>query len=356
MHDTATLFVVGLSHRASPVATREPFAVAAADRVAVSRHLLRHGGLAEVVLLSTCNRVEIYGVAPDGGVDARALLGLLHPSAASLQPEAVFHASGEAAARHLFSVASGLESLVLGETEITGQIKDAYETAREAGLTKRVLNRSFQKALETAKDVRTRTAIGRGATSVGSVVALLAHECFGDTLPDRRVLVLGAGKMAETCLLYFRKNGLRDLVVANRSLAHAHRIAELHGGRAVALDTFADELQRADIVVCSTGCPHVVLNRGDVERSMAARGGRPLVLVDIAVPRDVAPDVREVPGVRLVDMDGLEATVRRNMAHREEDMRAGHDLIAAACQALMEKLNPAFTGGAPMVEAPCASC
>lgn len=356
MHDTSTLFVVGLSHRTSPVAVREPFAVAAADRAAVSRHLLRHGDLTEVVLLSTCNRVEIYGAAPRGAADARALLGLLHPSAATLPHDALFHATGEAAARHLFSVASGLESLVLGETEITGQIKEAYEAAREAGLTRRVLNRAFQKALETAKDVRTQTAIGRGATSVGSVVALLARECFGDTMSDRRVLVLGAGKMAETCLLYFRKNGLRDLVVANRSLEHASRLAALHGGRAVAMDAFAAELHRADIVVCSTGCPNTVLDRSDVERAMAVRGGRPLVLVDIAVPRDVEPDAADVPGVRLVDMDGLEATVRRNMAHREEDLRAGHDLIETAARALMEKLNPDFAGGAPMLTAPCASC
>ena len=337
---TPHIFVVGISHRTAPVALRERFAVATADRAAALRRVQAAGGLAEVVLLWTCNRVEIYGVSERPAVDAGALLNLLATDGA-VDDDACFHHAGDAALRHLFSVAAGLDSLVLGETEIAGQVKEAYAQAREAGLTGPLLNRAFQAALGAAKEVRTATAIGRGATSVGSVVLQRAREHFGDALKERRVLLLGAGKMAETCLLHLAKNGAQDLVVVNRSLERAEQLVTAHGGRAAPQEQLADELAAADLAICSTGCPYVVLDRPLLEQVMAARGGRALVLVDIAVPRDVAPEAAELPGVHLCDMDGLEATVRRNVAHRAEDLAQAQALIAARVREVRERFAAA---------------
>ena len=193
--------------------------------------------------------------------------------------------TGEAAARHLFAVASGLDSMVLGETEITGQIKTAYETALAAKLTGRIINGLFQRAFQVVKAIRTKTLIGRGATSVGSVAVQLAEKIFSGDFKDKTVMIIGAGKMGEACIRHIAKNGVKSIIVANRSMESAEALAREFGGRAVNyMDDGLAAMVGADIVVSSTGCPETILDREDVEAVMRQRPNRPLFLIDIAVP------------------------------------------------------------------------
>jgi glutamyl-tRNA reductase len=243
--------------------------------------------------------------------------------------------------RHLFSVASGLDSMVLGETEITGQVKLAYERAKEAKLTGRVTNRLFQKALQTAKDIRTKTNIGRGATSVGSVAVELAGKIFDENLAEKSVLIIGAGKMGESCVRHLAKKGARSVLVSNRSFERAQLLAAEFGGRAIRLDDCLDAMVEADIVVSSTGAPETILHRADLEQVMKARRNRPLALIDIAVPRDIDPDVANVPGVYLYDIDDLQAIVRENARLRSQELDRCAEILTAHTTEFMERVNPA---------------
>ena len=242
---------------------------------------------------------------------------------------------GAAAVSHLFSVASGLDSLVIGETEITGQVKAAYQMAKDAGLVGKKMNRLFQTALSVAKAVRTNTGIGRGATSVGSVAVELAEKVFGSDLADKTVMILGAGKMGEACVKHLAKRGAKTVLVANRSVERAEKLAAEFGGRAVRLEDSAAALTAADILVSSTGSPDLVLQRADVEKILPARRNRPLVLVDIAVPRDIDPAVQELPNVFLYNIDDLEAVVRENTKNREQELAVCRQIIAKHTVELM---------------------
>ena len=245
--------------------------------------------------------------------------------------------------QHLFSVASGLDSLVIGETEITGQIKQAYQAAQSVKLTGRVLNRVFQTALQTAKEIRTQTHIGRGATSVGSVAVELAERIFKD-LSDKTVMIIGAGKMGEACVRHLAKKGARSVLVSNRSFERAQSLAAEFGGRAIRFDDCLTAMAEADIVVCSTGCPHTILHREEIARVMAARRNRPLALVDIAVPRNIAADVQELNNVYLYDVDDLEVIVRENVKHRELEMTRCESIISERTGAVMKKIAPSREG------------
>jgi glutamyl-tRNA reductase len=331
-------FVVGLSFKTAPVAVREQLAVPASRVSDAARRVKTRGALAEAVLVSTCNRVELYGAAGHGeGLEE--LLNHLAEGAIDVRPYVYVH-TGEAAARHLFSVAAGLDSMVLGETEITGQIKNAYETAQAAGLTGGVTNRLFQKALQTAKAVRSKTQVGRGATSVGSVAVQLAERIFGASFQDKTVMIVGAGKMGEACIRHLAKRGVRSIIVANRSLEHAEALAREIGGRAVNyMDDGLAAMREADIVVSSTGCPVTILDKEDVEAVMRSRTNRPLFLIDIAVPRDIAADVQKVENVFLYNIDHLEALVRENVRLRERELDHCRQIVREHAAELMAKLN-----------------
>jgi glutamyl-tRNA reductase len=333
------LFVAGLSYRTAPVDVREKLAVRAARLPCYGCRLKLSAGLAEVVLLSTCNRVEVYG-ATAGRVQGKVcrLFQQLCPGM-DVTPY-VYVKEGLAAVEHLFSVASGLDSMVIGETEIIGQIKNAYQAAQQFGLTGRVLNRWFQTALQVAKEVRTRTGIGRGATSVGSVAVELAEKIFAGDLSDKTVMILGAGKMGEACVRHLAKSGARSMLVANRSPERARTLAAELGGRALSFDERLTALAEADIVVSSTGSPTIVLNQDDIARILPARSSRPLVLIDIAVPRDIAPDVEELDNVYLYNIDHLEAIVRENSRLREQELFKCSEIITRRAAALMARLNP----------------
>ena len=321
-----SIFAVGLSYKTAPLAIREQFAVSAHDQDAVVSRLRKNACLSEVVILWTCNRVEIYGVLEGCSPDPVSLMQCVVDKPFSVGSE-VYCWQGAEAVRHLLGVASGMDSMVLGETEITGQVKNAYEKARLGGHTGRRLNRLFQKALETAKEVRTGTAIGKGAASVGSVAVQHAQKVFGSTLTGRKVMVIGAGDMAEKCLKHLVKRGADSLCVVNRSMDKAVALAAAFGGQGVPFGRCLEAMVDIDIVITSTGCPHIILEKRDIETVMVARPDRPLVIVDIAVPRDVAAEVREVPGVHLHDMGDLEGTVRENIRYREQDLALCRSII-----------------------------
>jgi len=345
------LFVAGLSYKTAPVEVREKLAVAPARMRCLGCRLKVGAALSEIVLVSTCNRVEIYGVSSWAQAQLPRLFRLLSDSDFDFTPY-LYVQEGEAAARHLFSVVSGLDSMVLGETEITGQVKQAYQAACEAKLTGRVTNRLFQAALQAAKEVRTRTGIGRGATSVGSVAVELAEKIFDEVLSDKTVMIIGAGKMGEACLRHLVKKNPATVLVCNRSYERAAALASELGGRAVPFDELSSAMASADIVVSSTGAPKAIVYRPEVERIMAARRNRPLFLIDIAVPRDIETDVEKVPGVYLYNVDHLEGIVRENVRLREQELLRAEKLIRSRAQAAMERIaigerNAASAAGNP---------
>jgi glutamyl-tRNA reductase len=301
------------------------------------------------VLLSTCNRVEIYGTASWIEGRLHKLISLLRRGERDLSPY-VYLKQGVEAARHLFAVTSGLDSLVLGETEITGQVKHAYEVARQNRLTGRVLNRLFQAALQTGKAIRTNTAIGRGAVSVGSVAVELTGCIFDRGLSEKTVMIVGAGKMGEACVRHLSKRGARSVLVANRSFDRAQSLAAEFGGRAIRFPEAFAAMREADIVVSSTGCPDVVIHRREIEAVMRARPNRPLFMIDIAVPRDIAADVQEVENVYLYNIDHLEAIVRENLRSREHELAHCEEIIATQAAQCYSRLLPS-AGCAPNTRA-----
>jgi glutamyl-tRNA reductase len=333
-----SMFVAGLSYKTAPVEVREQLAVAPAKLRCFGCRLQIGAGLSEVVLLSTCNRVEIYGVTDHRIGPADAFFRWLNPAGLDLSPHLYLHEGAEAA-RHLFSVAGGLDSMVLGETEITGQVKHAYQTAAEGKLTGGVLNRVFQKALQTAKAVRTLTQVGRGATSVGSAAVELAEKIFGPSLAEQSIMIIGAGKMGEACVRHLAKRGARTVLVSNRSFDRAESLAAEIGGRAIRLDDALSAMVETDIVVCSTGCPQLILHRAQIETVMRARRNRPLVLIDIAVPRNIDPEVYSVGNVFLHNIDDLEALVRENVRQREQELAQCRRIVDQETEAVMAKLN-----------------
>jgi len=331
-------FVAGLSYKTAPVEVRERLAIHASRLQCSSCRLKLGGGLSEVVLVSTCNRVEIYGVA--FGAAAPQLFSHL-PAGADLDltPYLYFKEDAEAV-EHLFSVVSGLDSMVIGETEITGQIKQAYLAAQSAKLTGKILNRVFQTALQTAKEIRSRTNIGRGATSVGSVAVELAEQIFGRSLSEKTVMILGTGKMGEACVRHLCKKSAGSVLVSNRSFERAETLAAEIGGRAIRFDNYLEAMVEADIVVSSTSCPHTILHREEVAKVIAARRHRPLVLIDIAVPRDIAADVQDLDDVYLYDVDDLQGIVGENVRSREQELVRCAAIIAQRRDGIMAKISP----------------
>ena len=321
------IVVVGLSHRTAPLAVREALAVPK-DRIAETLCRLKgEAGLAEAMLLSTCNRVEVYGRAEEAraGLLAEALVALHSPAPCDIQSH-LYRIEGDAAVRHAFRVAASLDSMVIGEPQILGQVKEAYDLAENAGALGAVLNALRNRSVAAAKRVRTQTGIGRNAVSVSSVAVELARKIFGD-LRDRQVLLVGAGKMSELAARHLVEGGARATVLGGRRFERAEELAAALGGRAVPFERLRDELRRAEIVISGTGAPGIVIGEDDVEAALPARGGRPLVLIDIAVPRDVDPGVRKLSGVFLYDLDDLKAVADANLRERRKEASAAEALV-----------------------------
>jgi glutamyl-tRNA reductase len=312
--------LVGVSHHGAAVELRERVALRHEEAKAVATQLA--GAAGEAVCLSTCNRTELY-VAHDDDVPAEvAATSVLLEREPDLA-NALYRLSDEAAALHLFRVAAGLDSLVPGEGEILGQVRSAFE----AGATGPILDRLFRQALYAGRKARSQTAIGESPASVSAAAAALAQQVFGD-LDGRRILLVGAGKVSEQAARNLISRGAEIAVVANRTLDRAAEVAERFGSAALPLERIEDELARADVVVSSTSSPEVVLHRDQVERALRARRGRPLFLIDLAVPRDLDPAINELDGCYVYDIDDLEAVVAESLGARRREAAAAERIVA----------------------------
>ena len=316
------LFCVGLSHHTANVETRERYAGGPAEA-----DLLATGTMKEALVLSTCNRVEIYG-ASEQPLATKELMPALWQSPAGLEETDVFYRyDGENCAQHLFRVVAGLDSMVIGETEILGQVKKAYETARQTGSAGPTLHRLFQRAFRVAKQVRSSTEITRGAVSVGSVAVELAGKIFGD-LRERSVLILGAGETSERTARALSSRGVTDLRVSNRSHERGEELAALVQGRAVPFQEWTRECREIDILISSTSADEPLLTPELLAPMLHGRADRPLFIIDIAVPRDVAPEVNDMEGVYLYDIDSLQSIADQSLAMRRQQMAAAEKIIS----------------------------
>ena len=319
---------LGINHQTASVQLREKFAVADTDLVNAATQLISTDGIEEVVIVSTCNRVEFYAAAhqPESGFNA--LNQFLADRAREHQyDEGVFYKyDSPQSIRHLFRVVSGMESMVIGETEILGQVKKAYGTATTAGSTARHLNKLFQRAFNVAKEVRTKTNITRGSVSVGSTAVDLAEKIFG-RLSHCNVMILGAGETAELTSKTLLSRGLKSIVVANRSPERAVELAKAVDGRAVPFEEWHTHFQDVDILIGSTAAPLPVVTREKIEPVMKQREDRPLFIIDLAVPRDVDPAVNELEGVYLYDIDSLQAIAQQSLDIRRKEVTVCEQMI-----------------------------
>jgi glutamyl-tRNA reductase len=326
------IVLVGCNHRSAPVSLREQLAFADAELPEVLRRLVAREGIAAAMLLCTCNRVEVLARATTSARRAQEEIGAFLCAERGLTAEQLDHHSYRFAARdaveHLFGVAAGLNSQILGEPQILGQVKHAYRLAQRAGTLDPVLERVLQQALASAKRVRSRTGIDRHPVTVACAAVQLARQIFGE-LPGRRVLVLGAGKMAELVARQLTAAGPVELIVTSRTYNHARLAAERVGGRPVHWDEGLARLGQVDIVVACTGAMRPVLTRPQVAAALRARRGHPLLVIDIAVPRDVDPAVNELDNVYLYDIDGLQDVVDANLSQRRAAAEQARQEIAA---------------------------
>lgn len=322
------IFCFGLSHRTATVGIRERFAIPNTALADYLQRLTRISGVDEGVILSTCNRTEFYIASQAPELAAGSLLQDLYPDGRSADLDQLVPLSALQAARHLFSVASGLESMVLGETEIFGQVKRAYETAMRNGTTGKFLNRLFQKSFEVGKQVRATTGITRGSVSVGSVAVDLAEQIFGD-LNGSKVMILGAGETSEKTARALRSKGAQQIFVSNRSFERAQRLALAMGGRAIRFDDWANEFRDLDILVSSTSAPHALVTVEKLDPILRGRRDRPLFIIDLAMPRDVDPEVHRLDGVYVYDLDSLQRIADCTLEARK--------LEAERCESLIEK-------------------
>lgn len=339
--------VIGLSHRTAPVTLRERFAFNEA-RVPAALQMLRDAGLAdEAVILSTCNRVELYAATTleprHAFADLRAFLVRCHDYRDPLTDE-LYSLTEPQSVEHLFRVACGLDSMVLGETEILGQLKKAYEFALQHGHTGPILNKAFQKAFNVAKHIRTETNIQRGSISVGSVAVELAEKIFS-SLDDRQVMVIGAGDTSEKTARALLSRGARSILVSNRSYERAAALAAELGGTAVHFEEWSASFAEVDIVISSTSAPHYVLDRAKLEPLMRQRRNRPLLLIDIAVPRDIDPEVNFLESVYLYNIDDLQAIADDHLKQRKEEIAHCEAIIREKAAHISGSPRPPLTSG-----------
>lgn len=348
------LVVIGLSHHSCPVTVRERFAFAEARIPAVLQSLREAGIAQEAVILSTCNRVEIYAVTSLAGPESfsalQTFLVTCHNYRDPITDE-IYTLGEPHSLYHLFKVACGLDSMVLGETEILGQLKKAYDLALQKGFTGGRLNKAFQRAFNVAKHIRTETSIQRGSTSVGSVAVELAEKIFSH-LGERNVMVIGAGDTSEKTARALLSRGARSIVVTNRSYDKAEALAQTLGGRALPFENWTAEFPGIDIVISSTSAPHYVLDRVKLEPLMKLRRNRPLLLVDIAVPRDIDPDVNFMENVFLYNIDDLQAIADDYLKQRKEEVARCEKIIREKAAPLLESFvpRPANPGARPVFE------
>jgi glutamyl-tRNA reductase len=328
-HRANELLALGISHKTAPVAVREKLAFTESQAVEFAELVAQSPEVSEAVVISTCNRTEVYLVVGDSVRAETDVLGML-ARRAGIRPtelaQEIYSPRNCEAARQLYRVTSGLESMIVGEAEIQGQVKRAYEAAMAAGVTGPLSNRLFAAALTTGKRVRSETGIGSSRVSVPSVAVDLAQDVLGG-LADRHVVILGAGETSELTAQALAHQGVGTIFVANRHADRALSLAQRFGGSVVGLDKLPEQLLEADIVVSSTSSPHPIVGSEELEVVMEQRKGRPLLLIDIAVPRDIDSRCGDIEGVTLYDIDDLQAVVVRNLGARVEIVPQAEEIV-----------------------------
>ena len=331
------LKLLGLNHRTAPIEVREKFSV---DKDALRRGLENldgYDGLSEAVILSTCNRTEIYAVTGEGCVDSvRQFLNDLIGTV--VDEKFLYEFTDEACARHLFEVSAGLDSLILGEGQILSQVKEAYATAKNSAATGTILNTLFHRAIAAGKAVRTETRITCNSISVSSAAVDLAINVLGG-VENRSALIFGAGKMAQLTARHLLDHGLKKIFVANRHLERAQDMAAKIGGQAVPWEDAFTSAAHVDIIITSTGAPHYVVKPWQTQQLMARRDGRGIIFVDIAVPRDVDPEVGKIKGVTLYNIDDLESVVEKNLQARQREAEIAKKIVAEHVATVMERFK-----------------
>jgi glutamyl-tRNA reductase len=346
MSDLApTLFLLGATHHTAPIELRERLSLTGGKLDELHRALKALDGLREFAVLNTCNRVEIYGVAnAPGTMDSlQASFCTLSQMEPAIFEKIRLHLCGHPAVRHLLEVTAGVDSQMIGETEILGQVKHAYAEAQARGTTGPVLNRMFQKSFQSAKHVRTHTAIGEGQISVASVAVDLALKIFGD-LQARHVLVLGAGDIGEKTARAFKSRGAGRMTVASRRLEHAQEVAVGFSARAVPIESVGDTLAEFDIAVCSTAAPEPVITQAMAAGAIRQRAARPLFFIDLAMPRNIEPAVAHLPNAFLYNLDDLARIADENLALREAEIHRVRELIAEKAASLWQQVEPRIGG------------
>lgn len=330
------LRVMGLNYKTAPVEVREKIAV---DKDSIRRgleNLDEYDGLSEAVILSTCNRMEIYSVTADSC--AKSAAEFLNDLTGGVEEKYLYGYGGEECVRHLFEVAASLDSLVLGEGQILSQVKDAYALAKEVGATATILNTLFHKAIASGKSVRTETKIAYNSVSVSSAAVQLAAEKLNG-LAGKKALIFGAGKMARLTAQHLKSRGVEKILVANRHLERAQEMALEIGGEALPWENALPSAVDVDIIITSTGAPHYVVKPWQTQQLMTKRGGRGIFFIDIAVPRDVDPEVGKIHGVTLYNIDDLEAVVESHVAARRLEAESARKIVEADVAAMMERFK-----------------
>ena len=333
------LIVLGLSHKTAPLQLRERFAIPDERLVSIAEKV-RQAGFRESFVVSTCNRVEFYAAADDIATPDEQLAAVMaevgRAGLGELNPH-VYHYAGLNAIVHLFRVAASLDSMVVGEPQILGQLKSAFDRCRQAGVTGPALNRAAERAFSTAKRVRTETGIGRHVISISSVAVQLAKQIFGD-LNGRSAALLGAGKMGELAAEHLVSAGVSQLYVANRSQPRAHDLANKLGGHARDLAELPNLLSQVDILLTSTGARHHLINMSMMRSALKARKYRPIFLIDIAVPRNVSPAINDLDNVYLYDVDDLHGIADANRQARAQEADSAEAMVVESAHRLLDEL------------------
>jgi glutamyl-tRNA reductase len=318
--------LIGVNHKSAPLEVRERLAIPESRLPDTCRELAAHPGVEEGMIISTCNRVEMITHTTNGSADLRGFLHEhFHLTAEELDSH-LYEFHEKDAVRHLFRVASSLDSMVVGEAQILGQVKEAYATARAVGAVRGQLDQLFTRAFAVAKRVRTETAVGSSSVSIASVAVELAKKIFG-TLQGKNVFIVGAGKMSELAARHLMAHGCASIFVANRTYDRAIGLAEKFNGQAIKFDNLYESCDRADIVITSTGAPHAIFRREHGEQFLARRKNRPMFFIDIAVPRDVSPEMAKLDGIFVYDIDDLQQAVSSHVADRSKEAGLAEAII-----------------------------
>lgn len=343
------LLVLGVNHETAPVSVREKIAFPPERQVTAHEELHAQSLVKESIILSTCNRTELYCILPE--YDPNALTQWLHQHFALRDNEIsefLYQYHEVDAVKHMMRVASGLNSLVLGEPQILGQVKDAYHAAKSENAVHQTLNNLLQHIFKTAKQVRTDTSIGSSPVSVAFSAVALSKQFFGD-LSEQTVMILGAGETGELVARHLKESHIGKIIIANRTLSKAHTLAEDLGGYAIGLNEIDNHLHEADMLIASTGSPDTILSKSQIKRAIKKRRHRPMFMVDIAVPRDIDPETAELDNVYLYTVDDLQEIIEENKRSRQDAAKEAEDIIDTQAHHFFQKYQAAQQIG-PLIQ------